>query len=126
MYNFMEDKNLRCLDRSEIGLLGSLVFLGWAFTSAWVPRLADLKGRKPIVLVSLLIELPAMVLILLTKNYYVLATCFFIIGACNTGSLLVGFIYSMELVEEKYVKKAGTILTVFHGLVYLKPLFSSI
>lgn len=53
--NWFEQINLACATKAEIGLVGSLQFVGWALASAISPRLADIYGRKYIVVGSLAI-----------------------------------------------------------------------
>lgn len=44
--NWVDQMNLTCVDHSSIGLLGTMLFLGWMASSMIVPRLSDIYGRK--------------------------------------------------------------------------------
>ena len=55
MDNWFEYLNLACATKAEIGLVGSLQFVGWALASAISPRIADLYGRKYVVVGSLIV-----------------------------------------------------------------------
>ena len=63
LYNFYTTLGMTCfdnegVDKAKIGLIGSMQFAGWTFTSVWVPRLSDLYGRKYILRGALLFALP--------------------------------------------------------------------
>jgi len=44
--NWVEQMDLTCVGHSSIGLLGTMLFLGWMTSSMIVPRLSDIYGRK--------------------------------------------------------------------------------
>ena len=45
LHNWIEALNLECTDRAYIGLVGSMLFVGWATAATFLPRLSDLFGR---------------------------------------------------------------------------------
>ena len=51
--NWFEQIDLKCQSGAQIGLVGSMQFVGWALASAISPRLADIYGRKYVVVASL-------------------------------------------------------------------------
>lgn len=54
-HNYVERLHLECQDHETIGMLGSMYFIGWAATALFVPRIADIVGRKSVFVISLLI-----------------------------------------------------------------------
>ena len=52
----------------QIGLLGSILFVGWLISCLAVPRVGDKYGRKIPILGSLIISIPAFLGLILSKN----------------------------------------------------------
>ena len=48
--NWVEDFDLACRSETEIGMLGSSLFVGIIISSLTMPRIADLYGRKWVIL----------------------------------------------------------------------------
>ena len=46
LQNWVQRFGLECAEKYQFGLLGSAVFVGWAIGSLIIPRLADIYGRK--------------------------------------------------------------------------------
>ena len=46
LYNWVDQYDLTCIEHAKIGLLGTMVFLGWMTSSIFIPRLSDIFGRK--------------------------------------------------------------------------------
>ena len=44
--NWVDQMNLTCVDHSTIGLMGTMLFLGWMTSCMIIPRLSDIYGRK--------------------------------------------------------------------------------
>lgn len=68
--NWFEQIELACATKAEIGLVGSLQFVGWALASAILPRLADIYGRKYIVVGSLTLQLLGLIATFFSYNLY--------------------------------------------------------
>lgn len=119
-HNFIERLSLACADKSKIGMLGSVLFTGWAISSLFVNRLADILGRKKVFLTSMALQAPAMLIIILSQNYYLTAFAFFIMGLCAAGRVSVGFLLMVEIMpteRARFVQTAGMILDCFGALV---------
>jgi hypothetical protein len=54
IYNWAEGIGLICRPGWQIGMLGSVYFLGWCSTLLWMPQLSDRIGRKRFFLYSLI------------------------------------------------------------------------
>ena len=84
-HNYIERLNLECADHETIGMLGSMFFLGWAFTALFVPRLADIYGRKITFVCALLIQIPCIMVLILSHDVYLSMAALFIMGCCASG-----------------------------------------
>ena len=46
LHNWVEKLDLTCCPGWKIGMMGSVIFIGWFITLPWLPRLSDKYGRK--------------------------------------------------------------------------------
>ncbi len=53
--NWFVELKLECVSKARIGLIGSSMFMGWALSAIFLPRLSDIYGRKKIFMFSLLL-----------------------------------------------------------------------
>ena len=90
-----------CWPKVQIGLVCSLFWLGWCLTLLWMPRLADVYGRKWCVIPVNLICLGLFFGTLFAPNIYFLATVIFFWGFFNSVRTNVNFMYFMELMPTK-------------------------
>ena len=52
IHNWRSMPGLMCASKVQIGLIGAFYFIGWAATTTWMPRFADLYGRKNLFKIS--------------------------------------------------------------------------
>ena len=52
--NWVQDLDLYCTPGAQIGLIGSMFFAGWALSAFFLPRTADLFGRRKVYLFSMI------------------------------------------------------------------------
>ena len=55
LHNLYEKLDLSCQSKTNIGLIGSSIYIGWASSAFILPRIADIIGRKPVFCISMLI-----------------------------------------------------------------------
>lgn len=111
--NWIEDLSLQCSRQGftgPIALLGSLQFVGWAISAVITPRLADIYGRKIIFLVSMGIQLFAIILILISRNWVFTAALMFIFGVGGVGRSSISYLYMQEFLPSNRQTLVGTIL----------------
>ena len=96
-HNYIERLGLACAEKSKIGFMGSVFFKGWALSSLFVNRLADILGRKKVFLTSMAFQVPAMLTIILSQNYNLSVAAFFLLGLCAAGRVSVGFLLMIEI-----------------------------
>ena len=148
--NWVTSMNLECAPEYQIGLFGSLYFIGYLLGSALLTRYADVKGRKWILLYSLLTSTIAAWLFLLTNSLTITYILILINGFVIAPTASISYLYMMEVVEEKnkmmfncitwtidaldiifiavyyyYFKSGESILYiyVFHSIINLATLF---
>lgn len=102
IHNWVEKLSLTCRPGWQIGLLGSVYFMGWCCTLLWVPPLADKHGRKPVLFYGMLINLVALTLMIVTRSYLITLVSIFVQGAITTIRLPLISNYLVELVEIKW------------------------
>ena len=89
--------NLACISKGEIGLIGSMQFVGWALASTFLPRLADMYGRKYVFLFSLLLQLLSMAATFFSENSKLTTGIMFFLGFSGVGRCSICFLWLMEL-----------------------------
>jgi MFS family permease len=78
-------------------MIGCLVF----------PRLADLKGRKPLFIFGLALHIFSMVVLVLSSSVYISYIGTFLLGAATTARYFVGYAYTIELMPRNKKLFAG-------------------
>ena len=73
-----------------------MAFLGVFIGCMFLPRLGDLYGRKPVFLISMLIQSPVMLSLTFTRSMPLIYFEAFIIGVCIIGRMSCGFLLLME------------------------------
>jgi MFS family permease len=91
--------NLYCISNFEVGFIGSMFLLGTFIGSFILPRLADILGRKPIVLFGLFIYLVDVVGFIFCKNLYLAYGLLFLGGIAETGGYYVAYVYCVEMFQ---------------------------
>lgn len=95
---------MECAEKSQFGLLGSFLFLGWTFAAVTVTRLADIFGRKPSFVITYLVQLVALTLIIVTKSVSIMMMALFLIGGCSVGRWTITYVFLMEFWTEQTIK----------------------
>ena len=93
--------NLTCEPKWRIGLLGSAFFFGWCLTLLWVPRLADIYGRKKLFVIGMIGDLVVFTIVMVSKSLNVMIVMIFCFGALTSIRKAVGFIYLMDMTPQK-------------------------
>ena len=90
-----------CTSKVEIGLIGSSTLLGWALTTTWLPRLADLYGRKNLYKISQICGLILFTAIFFADSLNTFIGLNFLIGVVTSLRINVGYIYMLEFMPKK-------------------------
>ena len=102
LHNWIEDlkdPDLTCVKNSftsPIGILGSMQFVGWAISACITPRLADIYGRRPIFLFSMLLQLAALIGIYFSRSVKLTTGLIFFFGMGGVGRSSISYLYMQE------------------------------
>jgi MFS family permease len=75
-----EQLDLACASKTEVGFIGSSLFIGWTTAAFILPRAADIIGRRPVFCISMIIQTMAFVGLLLSKSIYLTYFFMFTMG----------------------------------------------
>ncbi len=91
---------LECASGGQIGLIGSIYFIGVVIGALVIPSLSDKYGRKLLILVSNALHLIGVGGIMLSPTLSVLYVFFFVLGFKATGAMNVTYVYMSEVVRK--------------------------
>ena len=94
--NWMNDLNLYCASKSKVSLLGSIYFIAYAFGFVLFP-LANASERRLSYVPSLYIYVISYLIVLFSRNYYVVLFGICIMGFMHIKQTL-GYVYMIELI----------------------------
>ena len=94
--NWIIKFDLLCEPSWKLSTPGFNYFLGWALTSFWLPKYADLYGRKKIFLISHVLDLCIYTTILLTSHFTIIMVCGFLLGMLSSIRISVGYNFMIE------------------------------
>jgi MFS family permease len=98
-----------CLPKWHVGSIGSAFFGGWASTILFIPRWADMYGRKWVFITSLVVSMLMMVmLIYVSDNINETIIYMFIAGMATSGRTTTGVIYCQEFFAPRWRIWFGT------------------
>ena len=104
-------------------MLGSIYFAGYSIACFIIPRIADIYGRKYIVVVSLWIQLIIIIGITVSKNFFLTLGFMFFFGTVSVGRSTVNYLYLLELVPKERKVFIGTLINAINECTYI---FSSL
>lgn len=85
-----------------------MYFVGWSTTILFVPLFADKVGRKWIFFFSVLLTGGALTGMYLSNSVIFTIALMFVAGACNSGRVMVGFVFASEFFMPKWQVIFGT------------------
>ena len=98
--NLIRKLSLQCATGSQIGLIGTIYFIGLTLGSLFLPPLADRYGRKKFILLSNLLHLVAVSGLLLAQSLAALYIFFFILGLKSPAAQHLSYVYIAEVVRK--------------------------
>lgn len=81
---------------AEIGLLGSIFFVGWSLSAPFVMRLVDIYGRKKIYIVNMSLLAITFIGIILSTNFNFTIALMFFAGTLAPGRASISYLYLMD------------------------------
>lgn len=98
------------------GAIGSAYFLGWTLFSMFLPRYANTKGRKPVVLATFFMTTIAIAGIVFNKSLWIHFLLSLILGLFASGRISIAFTYMMEMLTPEWQGFVATIWSLFFVL----------
>lgn len=93
LQNWVDQYDLTCIEHAKIGLLGTMIFLGWMTSSMFVPRMSDIFGRKKFFLGFQVMQVLAIIALLYVKSFGAALFSLFCVGFAGVGRSPIVFIY---------------------------------
>lgn len=104
------------MSNRQIGLIGSMHFVGWVLSLPVVPVLADRYGRKQITCVGVVLQLIATLGILFSTQLELLFGWVFLMGLAMSFRLTVGFVWMQELIPSEWKVASCTLFSVLQSM----------
>ena len=101
-YSLVTQFELDCDRAWFINFLTSVFFVGWSIAGVPIGILADNHGRKPVLMVCLLVHLSAGLLAAFVKNLHLFAVTRFVLGASVPGVMNQAVMISAEFVTHRW------------------------
>ena len=114
---------MMCAPEWKVGLLGSSLFIGWCATLLWLPRLADVYGRKRLFCLGTFLDLVLYTALMLTRNLDVMIGIIFTVGLFTSLRVNVGFVLLTELMPKSKQTFVGTAWGVLESSIVLCSTF---
>ena len=121
LYNWYESLDLICEPSWKVSMISFSSFIASLVTLPWAPRLADVYGRKPVLIGANLGHLVAYTMIMLSKSLDVIIAAVCIYGAISAIITSSGYLYLLELVPKKNETRVASILWILDQTTYLLP-----
>ena len=84
--------------------------MGCFLGSFILPRLADVKGRKPMFQIGLVLYIITVVGLLISTSKAVLYALLVVGGVSEAGRCYVGYVYAVEIMPKRHQNMAGLII----------------
>ena len=111
-YSFVTEFDLVCEKRSIAALLSASYYIGGLIGSVVSGNVADTFGRKPVILISLLVIFCSSIGSSFVMNIWQLFGLSIVQGAASVACYFTVFVYQLEFVSSAYRAISGTILQV--------------
>ena len=112
-----------CTDIWKPSLIASAFFIGWSSTLLWVPRLADIYGRRRIFAYGQVISAVLYTIIMLSDSLNVIIAVSFLSGMLNSVRVNIGYVFMIELMPKSSQAKITTTWNIFEGSIYVLATF---
>jgi MFS family permease len=118
--NWIDDLGIRCANGWQIGLFGSMFFIGDVVGSVFLSKYGDSHGRVNLIKWSQFVSLITYVtMVYLTTNIYAIYTAIFIIGLFNAWRQNLSYIYGQEIIVEAAQTTSGSCYQFFDSAVMM-------
>lgn len=80
-----------------IGLMGAAFLFGIVVGCSTLTRMGDVKGRKPIYLIGMILNLGCSVSTFFSYHIFIVYFILFLLGVSVAGRCYVGYTYNLEI-----------------------------
>ena len=101
LYNWAYEMDLFCTSSFEIGLFGSLYFVGFMFGSLTLLRLADMYGRRPIYYIGIVLHLVSVTFTIFIDSLVSRYLFMTLLGVATAVTVCGTFVLLLELIPAK-------------------------
>ena len=108
-----------CESKFRVGLIGSSLFVGWCFSLLWMPRLADVYGRKNLFRIAQVADTILYSWIFLTSSLNVAIAINVGLGFFTSIRIASGFIYMLEFMPKRAQTIFATAWSFFEATIML-------
>lgn len=112
LHNWIDKLDIMCAPEWHVGLISMASFIGSLATLPWLPRLADIYGRKPVFVWTNFAQLVSYTILMFTHNLNVMIASSFLYGATSAVVMGTGFVYLMEMVPNKNATRLTSALWI--------------
>lgn len=99
--NWVSEYDLYCTDKFNMSMIASSFFLGTFIGSFFLPRAADIYGRKPLFLVGMGLYIAMILGLLFTQSLQYIYFMLFVGGLCETGRYYIAYVYVIEMMPKE-------------------------
>lgn len=100
--NWITDLNLVCEEPYKIGLIGALSFISFAIGSAFITKLADVSGRRPVIIVSSIVTpLCLLIMLTVTTSLNAIYILIFLMGLTYNSRGSTSYLFGCEFLQKK-------------------------
>jgi len=100
-----------------MGWIGSFFFVGAFSGSLFLPRIADLIGRKPIFIFGLCLHICVIIALIFATNLSFLYLLMVLGGLDEVCRYYVAYVYAVELVKLTYASNLGILIFLYIGFL---------
>lgn len=108
-----------CKDTWKPSLIASAFFIGWCITLLWLPRFADVYGRKRLFAVAMAVQSFFYTVMMVTGSLNVTIMCSLFMGMLSSIRVNVGYVYMMELTPKSWHTSVSSFWNIVEGLIYV-------
>lgn len=124
VYNWIGDMDLRCSANWQIGLFGSVFFIGHVLGSTFLAQYGDSIGRIILMRLSQGLTLLAYIIVVyFSRNLLIIYLMIFFMGSLSCWRLSLSFIYGQEIVSDTVQNVSGSLFMVADSTVMISSSF---